>query len=468
MPARRRPAPRSGAVGAVLVQADKVLNNSTDRRLGINCDYWWDHQGNRPPGTRDLSAALRDLGVKYLRYPGGEKSDGTVFFGPGDSSPNPRLARISPDDWPSNDPAYWTPPGSRTGAWAHPVYGFDTFMQDCRSIGGEAVVVVALDGIYKSASPGGTSLTRSQAIGNATKLVRYANITKGYRVKYWEIGNEPWLSGYMGGQSNPAVYARDFAEVAAAMKAVDPSIQVGASGSDQTYYEGILATAGDSIDFLTMHPYPTYGLSYPDYQKQTLKVTKELTAAKAALAAYSTHSQRIWFAATETAHLGAPNNLGSAVITAHILGELLKEPALRFIQFWGTRWIASDTLPESNDALDVHNQLTACGRALAIWGSALIGPMLATTSSMARVHAYASRNAAGRVSLVLVNRSSESATVRATVPGRSRAARRQLAGSGAADTKPSYTWMDWLVLSNGVTPRFTLPPVSITFLDLER
>ncbi len=88
-----------------------------------------------------------------------------------------------------------------------------------------------------------------------------------FRVKYWEIGNENYIRGdseatrkaYM----TPKQYAAKFLEFAAAMKKVDPTIQVGAVGgrnfakygfvTDDSWNATVLSQAGSAIDFYAVH-----------------------------------------------------------------------------------------------------------------------------------------------------------------------------------------------------------------------
>lgn len=56
-------------------------------------------------------------------------------------------------------------------------------------------------------------------------LVRYVNITSKYGVTWWEIGNEPDVRGW-GGSDTPTNYANRYVAMAAAMRAVDPSIKL--------------------------------------------------------------------------------------------------------------------------------------------------------------------------------------------------------------------------------------------------
>ena len=105
----------------------------------------------------------------------------------------------------------------------------------------------------------------------AAELVRYANLEKGYGVRYWAIGNEPslfqghdekWTTDYYNAQW------RIFAE---AMRAVDPGILLlgpevhqfttnlaanpkDSQGKDWT--DEFLKANGDLVDIVTVHRYP--------------------------------------------------------------------------------------------------------------------------------------------------------------------------------------------------------------------
>lgn len=73
-------------------------------------------------------------------------------------------------------------------------------------------------------------------VAAAVNLVQYLNITKGLNVKYWSIGNEPWLQ--MGSPSDHTIVASTVAatirDIAPAMKAVDPGIKI--YGPDEAYF----------------------------------------------------------------------------------------------------------------------------------------------------------------------------------------------------------------------------------------
>jgi alpha-L-arabinofuranosidase len=100
----------------------------------------------------------------------------------------------------------------------------------------------------------------------AAQWVRYCNITNNYNVKYWELGNElyaPYLK-------NAEEYAQTVREFATAMKAVDPTIKIGAVVVDpligwksDTWNQILAEQAGQYIDFIIPHVY-----SYSNFDEQ--------------------------------------------------------------------------------------------------------------------------------------------------------------------------------------------------------
>jgi hypothetical protein len=131
-------------------------------------------------------------------------------------------------------------------------YQIDQFMTLAELMGAEPYVCVRLlDGTPEAAA----------------ELVRYANVEKGYNVRYWGIGNEPNLfPDYSIDQLNA-----DWRAFAEAMKAVDPDIVLvgpdtnqftGTPGVDPKDDDGrdwlreFLLANGDMVDIVAVHRYP--------------------------------------------------------------------------------------------------------------------------------------------------------------------------------------------------------------------
>ncbi|MEA3337874.1 MAG: hypothetical protein U9R25_18430 [Chloroflexota bacterium] len=108
----------------------------------------------------------------------------------------------------------------------------------------------------------------------AADLVRYANIEKGFNIRYWAIGNEPTLySGMPGWEQwgNIDYYNEQWRQYGEAMVAIDPEILLmgpephqyaGTPSIDpvddfgRNWMTGFLKANGDMVDIVTIHRYP--------------------------------------------------------------------------------------------------------------------------------------------------------------------------------------------------------------------
>jgi hypothetical protein len=133
----------------------------------------------------------------------------------------------------------------------------DTFVAYARAIGSEPILQVPL-----LADTTGKSRPTAQT---AADMVTYANVTMGYGIKYWEIGNEPDLysdQAYLPAGYTAASYCSDFGTFADAMKAVDPTIQILGPELSYKYYTGndwltpFLTSCGSKVDIVSVHRYP--------------------------------------------------------------------------------------------------------------------------------------------------------------------------------------------------------------------
>ena len=136
----------------------------------------------------------------------------------------------------------------------------DTMVAYARAIGAEPILQVPLLLDTTGAQPTGAT---------AAAMIRYANVTKGYGIKYFSVGNEPDLyaaQGLPSGPSQPARpgysptdYCADATAYVAQMKSVDPSIHI--VGPDLSQPRGnwltpILESCGDLFDIIAIHRYP--------------------------------------------------------------------------------------------------------------------------------------------------------------------------------------------------------------------
>ncbi|HEX7507621.1 MAG TPA: hypothetical protein VF550_12660, partial [Polyangia bacterium] len=103
---------------------------------------------------------------------------------------------------------------------------------------------------------------------SAAAMVTYANVTKGYGIKYFSIGNEPDLYAAQGSLVDPAKpaipnyqpsdYCTSVSAYVAAMKAVDPTIMIVGPDLSWRYYwlTPILQGCGQFFDIVSIHRYP--------------------------------------------------------------------------------------------------------------------------------------------------------------------------------------------------------------------
>jgi hypothetical protein len=227
-PAAAGPAAGPAAV-EVSVNASLGLGTIAEEAFGVNTAIWDSHM-NDP----EVVSRMGDAGIGMMRYPGG--SYGDIYHWEDHTAP---------------------------GGYVAPNTEFDAFMGTVRATGAQPLIIAN----YGTGTP-----------EEAAAWVRYANITRGYGARYWEIGNEVYGNGHYGAgweaddhpDKSPREYARNFLAYAEAMKAVDPTIEVGAvlttpgdwpdgitgPGDAADWNNTVLPVVADVADFVVVHSYP--------------------------------------------------------------------------------------------------------------------------------------------------------------------------------------------------------------------
>jgi alpha-L-arabinofuranosidase len=191
----------------------------------------------------DVMDAVKKLGVSILRYPGGNFSSGYNWTdGIGPKAQRPVRVELAWNDLESNR------------------FGTDEFLRYCERIGAEPYICIN----------GGLG-----TVDDARHWVEYTNESRHtawadqrrknghddpYKVKYWGLGNEidgPWQLGH----KNAEDYAKFALEAAKAMRLVDSSIKLIASGSSNYgadwlgWNRTVLTALRDQIDYIALHTY---------------------------------------------------------------------------------------------------------------------------------------------------------------------------------------------------------------------
>jgi len=196
-----------------------------------------------------VAPAVQASGATTLRYPGGSYADAY--------------------HWQTNSAT------AGQSLWIVPADNFDNFMTQLVQPAGCNAVITCNYG-SNAAGTGGADPAEAAA------WVDYANNTKHYGIKYWEIGNEIAGNGFYGawwetddhytgsnrtGNSllGPVTYGQNVVQFVNAMKAKDPTIKVGISvctpgswpdGVAPDWNTNVFQQCGTVIDFVIIHWYP--------------------------------------------------------------------------------------------------------------------------------------------------------------------------------------------------------------------
>jgi hypothetical protein len=202
--------------------------------FGQNYWDWPDWAGDGNPGLKGTEMRASALGLEVLRA-GGTNND--------ENGPPPAIFDVSQ---------------------------LDAFVAYCRTIGAEPILQVPVVGDVDAGIP--TAQT-------AADMVTYANVIKGYGIRYWEIGNEPDLYSTThdaGVPLTPADLCSLYRAYVPAMKAANAAAPDGgvpmtilgpelgykyAPGMD--YLTPFLDACKDYVDIVSVHRYPYSGGTTP-------------------------------------------------------------------------------------------------------------------------------------------------------------------------------------------------------------
>jgi hypothetical protein len=236
----------------------------------------------------------------------------------------------------------------------------DAFVAYCRAVGAEPILQVPILGDVD----GGPATAQT-----AADMVTYANVTQGYGIQYWEIGNEPDLyprSYDAGVPLTPgelcAVYQNDEAAMMAANgAAADGGVPLSFLGPELSYQyvpgadylTPFLDACKDYVDIVSVHRYPFGGGTEPGVPATSVSgVLADVTAFRSTVASLQSivadHARpgtplaiteaNVSFdyqesAYTSAALVAAPTTFYAGLWTADVLGASL-ETGLWTLAFW--------------------------------------------------------------------------------------------------------------------------------------
>ncbi|HZU87607.1 MAG TPA: hypothetical protein VFF78_09020 [Anaerolineaceae bacterium] len=283
----------------------------------------------------------------------------------------------------------------------------DDYVALCRSLGAEPMVNVKL---YNSSPE------------DAAKVVRYANITKGYGIKYWGIGNEPTLFATKRKQEgyDTIRYNQEWREFALAMEAVDPTIQFfgpephqytsvswdnPSDMANKDWVKEFLKANGDMVDIVSIHRYP-YGSTNPtidELMRNSAEWDKIIPFLRAVI--HETTGRDLPIAITEVnshwsavkGKIASPDTLYNAIWWADVLGRLISQ-RVEFVNHFGLEGTGGWSLMSSGGprpAYYVYLLYKQFGQEL-----------LYSSSDQDLLRIYAARRSDGALTLMVINMTS--------------------------------------------------------------
>jgi hypothetical protein len=397
----------------VKIDATQVLHPVTPYQFGNNV-AWWDTKTWFLDADRIEKA--KESGIRFWRWPGGSASDVYHWDNKYDRPPQKE-----------NNPSHMN------DAWT---VSTDDFIDFCRQTGSEAIVTVN----YGAARYADVAY----AADMAARWVKYFNIDKKFKVRYWEIGNEvygPWEQGNkIDGkpQLTGDVYGKDFQVIIAAMKKVDPDICVGAvavdtdDGGDWTGYHwwmrDLLPQLKGNADYLILHQYfiwPFSGDTFISPTNEALfgnlhKIPDAYAAAGQMIDKYAGSEKGIPVALTEYNLMNGNGpqdiELISGLFESEVLGECIKAGYVGS-NYWDWKNGLDKKLGGEHGMLASDDPSEADGTphpsyyAYSLYSRAFGDKMVAADSSEPTVKVYASRFSGGEVGLVIVNENNKNQTL---------------------------------------------------------
>jgi hypothetical protein len=300
----------------------------------------------------------------------------------------------------------------------------DKFVAFAKAVGAQPLLQVPA--INAATSP----LTPATA-QTAAAMVTYANVTKGYGIKYFSIGNEPDLYSANGdiadaGNYGPANFCTTFGAFADQMKAADPTIRI--MGPDlswqyQAWLPTFLTNCGSKVDIVSVHRYPfssaaaadTAAADYADaanFRTFITQIRSYMTAGGVgSLPLAITETNNSYDGTTaNSVQSGSPGTLAAALWAADVMGVGL-EGGLFAMNFWSL---------SEGATLGFYNGTTPrpIVSAFTLVSTHFRSTMLTTSGAPTNVSVYAGRDAAAqKTSVLVVNKTTEDVALTVNITG---------------------------------------------------
>ena len=372
----------------IIVDVDRVIADFSTNPIGINLNFLLD--------TDKVIQPTQKLNLGSLRYPMGEIADYYLFDRNHPDKPQVAI----------KDSHLWFAQFTNIdGTWKNPL-DFDRFIKICRAVNAEPFVVVGIDALaYSGDAP---HATFDEVLQAAVDWVEYANIIKGYDVKYWEIGNENDLnSDFI--NWNAEKYAETVVKLSHAMKQVDPSIKVGVNGmTGIEWWDKVMPIAKDDVDFLVTHQYSSMQ-NYQQWHSNNWNYTYNLEVANQAIKKYNS---KLRLNVTEFSSFNPSkshaNNIWKMLHNFEIIGNILSFSQVDYCHFWISQWFAENLYLADYSAFDREYNLMLMSYPLKIWSSFLRQQIVFSSKQIENIRSWASFDPDnGALNIFLLNKNTK-------------------------------------------------------------
>ncbi len=436
----------------IIVDVNNVLSDVSNNPVGININFLRDNT--------EITNPLKEMKVGSLRYPS-PQGDFYLF-----NKDNPAAPKVS-----VQDENYWLTKSfaADDGTLKSPLISFDDFMSISQSVGAEPFIVIGISAInYTGDSP---YATPEEVLEAAVEWVKYANIIKGYNVKYWAIGGENDIDHNFGKKWTAENYATTVVQFSKAMKEVDPSIKIGANGmTGSEWWDRVMPIIKDNVDFLITHQY-SWIKDYKEWKNDPSEYDYNI---KDAIKAIETYNPSLKINVTEISSFNPgsshTNNTWKMLHNFEMLGNTLCFNQVDYFHFWISRWMGKDAYSQDTSAFDLINyKLTPMGYPLKIWGNFLKKKMVSSSKS-GTIRSWASYDPDDNsLNVFLLNKDEVPQDVSITLDnytGSTQNERWVLKGSTPEST--DVTWeKSGSVSVSGSKIKTTLEPLSVTVIALQ-
>lgn len=404
------------------VDTDTKLSDVSHNPTGYDLCWFLSEDTSFPNRTTSTEDAIINLGIGSIRWPYGHLADNYLWTWPLEKNPtvlSPRTATINNLPHATRWPNFFTDvPGSHSELKDN-TQDFDEFMTlilNTKSKGKKRVEPVIMVNLLSYLYNGGPTV--ETLVTSAANWVYYANTIKGYNIKYWQIGNE------VESEIDFDIYYPLYIQFKNAMKAIDPTIQVGFGSYNSNWFNKIGSSYDDQIDFMSLHQYKNTDPGAENYEtyrtnsKNSIFYLPKLKAARNRLRAnssnlkimmseFSSHSYANYYTEGDT------NSFYKSMIFFEMLGEILTTPEILYSHVWGLHnpWNL-DRIDDGQGLNNNTNTILPIAFVTKLFATNLKDDMISITKENSYLRSFASMsNETGQITLWILNKNNNGESI---------------------------------------------------------